>query len=113
MLNSPERNLKSVERIMKEVVRNASESSRSRSNMALTSNVVSPTGPSPAGSSEGSNQVQQMFMFDDTETILRAIESSQTQAGIFDWNAIAAMPPGEFGYDQNTLAMMLNFHAEK
>ena len=82
--------------------------------MASSSNVVSPTGPSPAGSSEGSNQVQQMFMFDDTETILRAIETSQTQLGNpTDWDAFAYMPPGVQGYDQNTLAMMLNFHAEK
>jgi hypothetical protein len=82
--------------------------------MAISSNVVSSTGPSPAGSSEGSNQVQQMFMFDDTERILRAIETSQAQPGNpIDWDALASMPPGEFGYDQNTLAMMLNLHAEK
>ena len=82
----------------------------------MPNNVLSSTGPSPAGSSEGSNQVQQMFMFDDTETILRAIETSQAQpqpGNPVDWDALTSMPPGEFGYDPNMLAMMLNYHAEK
>jgi hypothetical protein len=112
MLESPERSAKSIEHIMKDVVRNVSTPKPTKSNApsTSTSNPAS-QGPSPEAQADPVNPVAQMFMFDDTDRILQAFETSQTGDEMSGWIPARLDPTIPYETDQDLLASMLNWHA--
>lgn len=112
MLESPERSAKSIEHIMKDVVRNVSTPKATKSNApsTSTSNPAS-QGPSPEAHADPVNPVAQMFMFDDTDRILQAFETSQTVDEMSGWIPARLDPTIPYETDQDLLASMLNWHA--
>ena len=112
MLESPERSAKSIEHVMKDVVRTVSTPKRTSSNQdSSAASVPTTQGPSPVTGvqSEPVNPVLQMFMFDDTDRILQAIETSQNTSESNGWIPARNDPTMPLMYDQDMLAAMLNW----
>jgi hypothetical protein len=112
MLESPERSVKSIEHIMQDVVRNVSTPKCVRSDPPSSSiSNTTPQGLSPENQVDPVNPVAQMFMFDDTDRILQAIETSQNAGEGNSWVPARHDSTVPINYDQDMLTMMLNWHA--